>query len=293
MSMSLLWQFHLPGDSRTFGYLVPETVARMPWTSEFERNETSRTITLIPEVGTDVARSCAAAITKLLIAAQDASSFPNLVRWPGEKFPVLGAPFRFAIDRAIAPYFGLVCTGSQLTVFVREKGLVAGIWVARRSTDKPTYAGMLDNAAGGAIKHGETPFETILREAQEEIGIDAQAAIPSGAISWFNVKDEKAGTNAGIVEPGIQYVYDLEVDTKSILRPAETGIEWLHLLSVDEVKTALSLHQFKPSCACVMIDFFVRHGIITADNDSDFAEIVSRLHRQLPLPTTYPLATGQ
>jgi hypothetical protein len=40
--------------------------------------------------------------------------------------------------------------------------------------------------------------------------------------------------------------------------------------------------EFKPSCAAVMMDFFVRHGFITAENEVDYVEIVSRLHRKLP-----------
>lgn len=103
-------------------------------------------------------------------------------------------------------------------------------------------------------------------------------------MGWtFNVKDARSGINPDLVESGVQYVYDLEVDTATMLRPAEAGIEWLRFLSVGEVKTALDRHEFKPSCACVMTEFFVRHGIINGDSDRDFAEIVSRLHRRLSL----------
>jgi hypothetical protein len=38
-----------------------------------------------------------------------------------------------------------------------------------------------------------------------------------------------------------------------------------------------------------MIDFFVRHGIINASNEPDFVDMVSKLQRQLPLPTAYPI----
>ncbi|OTA95501.1 hypothetical protein M434DRAFT_393727 [Hypoxylon sp. CO27-5] len=288
-TMSQLWRFCLPGDNRAFGYLTPATVSRMPWTSEFKLDESSQTVYLVPKDSADLATSSAAAMTRLLKAAQGLESFPKLLNWPGEKFRVLGAPFPFAVDRAIAPYFGIVSTGSQLTVFVRDKnGSVAGIWIARRGVNKPMYAGMLDTAVGGAVKHNEMPFRSLLREAKEELGIDAKAAVSGGTISWYNIKGTKAGINLGLVDPGVQYVYDLEVDPGTVLHPAEAGIDWLRLLSVDEVKAALHRHEFKPSCACVMIDFFVRHGIITAENERDFAEVVSRLHRRLPLPTTSP-----
>ncbi|KAH8685011.1 hypothetical protein BGZ61DRAFT_356445, partial [Ilyonectria robusta] len=283
----------LPGDDRTLGFLIPTTVSQMPWTSEFQLDQSSRTIRLVPEDSTDLVTSSAVAMTKLLRAAQDAGSFTKLSNWPGEKFPILGAPFPFAIDRAIAPYFGIVSTGVQLNVFSRgESGSIASIWIARRDANKPMYAGMLDNAVGGAVKHGEMPFESLVREAEEELRMDAKAAVSGGTVSWFNIKDTRSGIHPGPVESGVQYVYDLEVDTATVLHPAEAGIDWLRLLSVGEVKAALDRREFKPSCACVMIDFFVRHGIINADNDRDFAEIVSRLHRRLLLPTTYPQKVG-
>jgi hypothetical protein len=56
-------------------------------------------------------------------------------------------------------------------------------------------------------------------------------------------------------------------------------------MRVDEVKEALSRAEFKTNSAVVMIDFFIRHGIITADNEKDYVEIVQRMHRRLPFPT--------
>ncbi|KAJ5722920.1 hypothetical protein N7488_000955 [Penicillium malachiteum] len=283
--MSELWKFCLPGSPHTFGYLIPATVSRMPWTSEFHLDESTRTISLVPEDPRDFQVSGVSAMSKLLKAAQDSGLFIKLSKWPGEKFPVLGAPFPFAVDRAIAPYFGIVSTGVQLTAFVRgENKTPTGIWIARRGLEKPMYAGMLDNAVGGAVKHDETPFESISREAREELGIDANSAISGGTVSWFNIKEAKAGFDPGLVEPGIQYVYDLEVDSQTVLYPAEDGIDWLRLLTIDEIKSALFRFEFKPSSAYVMIDFLVRHGIVNAENEVEFPEIVSRLHRRLPSP---------
>lgn len=283
--MSELWRFMLPGDPRAFGFLTSDTMSRMPWTADFKLNYSLRTVQLCPTNSTDsLVRSSAVAVTNLLQAAQAANSFPRLKNWPGEKYPVLGAPFPFAVDRAIAPYLGIVTTGAQLTVFTRsDNGLVSGIWIAKRANNKPMFPGMLDNSVGGAVMDDETPRESLLREAMEEIGIDVKDATSAGAVSWFNIKDENH------LEPGVQSVFDLELDAETKLRPAESGIEWLRLLSVDEVIDALKRHEFKPSCACVMVDFFVRHGIINAENDYDFPDIVSRLHRKLPFPTRLPI----
>jgi hypothetical protein len=50
------------------------------------------------------------------------------------------------------------------------------------------------------------------------------------------------------------------------------------------VREALAEGQFKPNCAMVMIDFLIRHGILTVENEGNYLEILSRLHRRLEFP---------
>lgn len=102
---------------------------------------------------------------------------------------------------------------------------MSGIWIARRDANKPMYPNMLDNAVGEAVKHDEVPFQSLVREAKEELGIDAEAAASEEAISWFSIKDARSGIEPGLVEPGVQHVYDREIDAKVILNPVEAGIE--------------------------------------------------------------------
>jgi len=54
---------------------------------------------------------------------------------------------------------------------------------------------------------------------------------------------------------------------------------------VEEVREALRKGEFKPNCAVVLLDFFVRHGLLTAETEEAFIEIVARLHRRLEFPT--------
>lgn len=35
--------------------------------------------------------------------------------------------------------------------------------------------------------------------------------------------------------------------------------------------------EFNPNCALLMLDFFIRHGILTPENEADFDEVKSRL----------------
>lgn len=56
-------------------------------------------------------------------------------------------------------------------------------------------------------------------------------------------------------------------------------------MTIDEVKTALLRREFKTNSAAVMIEFFIRHGVVTAENERDSTEINMRLHRTLPFKT--------
>lgn len=89
----------------------------------------------------------------------------------------------------------------------------------------------------------------------------------------------------GLVVPDQVFVYDLEVGPDVIPVPRDGEVKEFNLMGVDEVKTSLAAGEFKPNSAVVMLDFFIRHGIITAENEKNYVEIVSRMHRRLPFPT--------
>ncbi len=90
----------------------------------------------------------------------------------------------------------------------------------------------------------------------------------------------------GQLEPSVKYVYDMEVEEHIEPRPSDNEVEGFRLMTVDEVKEKLLEGRYKPMSAMVIIDFFVRHGILNVQNEKDYAEIVTRTHRYLPFPTS-------
>lgn len=149
---------------------------------------------------------------------------------------------------------------------------------------------MLDNAVAGGVAAGETAFECLVRESAEEAALPEkyvrEHAKAGGTVTWFNISDVRAGGEPGLMKPGVLFVYDLELSPDIVLKPVDNDIQAFHLMSADEVRKSIGEGKFKPSSASVMIDFFVRHGIITAETDEDYVDIVSRLHRRLPFPTS-------
>lgn len=216
--------------------------------------------------------------------------FEVLQGWRNENYAVYGpgGEFLLEMERAATPLFGIVSYGAHLTGYVQDESGIK-IWVPRRARNKQTYPSLLDNTVAGGMCTGEMPFECIVREAMEEASLP-EAVVRAGTVSvgcvtYSHVRDARAGGETGLIQPEVEYVYELRLDPGIIPMPGDNEVEEFKLLSVPEVQAALARGEFKPNCANIMIDFFVRHGLLTPENEPDFLPIVARLHRRLEYPT--------
>ncbi|KAI0012955.1 NUDIX domain-containing protein [Xylariaceae sp. FL0662B] len=290
----VFYQFLLPEDTRPHGYLLPSTVAKMPWIADFEISVPEarpRTVKLLDSSdGQDTTEACNAALARVIQAATEAGTFTTLSRLRNEDFKILGARYpTVQLRRAAAGLFGIACRGAHMTVFTRTpEGLK--IWVPRRSAHLFTWPGKLDTTVAGGVRAEESPFECIVHEADEEASLPEslvrERAKPCGAVTYVCESERSSGGEVGLMVPDVLYVYDLEVGEEIVPRPQDDEVEAFYLWDVEQVKTALFRGEFKTNCASVMIDFFIRHGIITDDNEPDYLEILTRLHRPLPVPTS-------
>lgn len=262
----------------------------MPWTPDFRLTQTPRKeVHLLRRNVDDWQAQCSEALDELLDLARLQNTFPRLGRKRDEKFPILGAKFDIGIERSGSSLFGIVGRGAHMTVYVRSASGLK-FWIPQRNPKKATYGGMLDNAVAGGVALGEMPFECLVREAEEEAGMADETvrggAHAAGMVTYLNVSDEKAGGELGLMNPVLLYVYDLEVGEDVVFKPVDGDVHAFHLMTLEQVMEEMRLSTFKPGSALVMLDFLVRHGIVTAENEKDYVEIVSRLHRRLPFPTT-------
>jgi 8-oxo-dGTP pyrophosphatase MutT (NUDIX family) len=215
-----------------------------------------------------------------------------LDKWRGELYAVYGpkGEHLFSIERSASPLFGVVTYGVHLTGYTRDKESgELRLWVPRRARTKQTYPGMLDNTVAGGIAAGEQPFECMVREAMEEASLPEEVSRKAkavGCVTYFYVRDSRAGGETGLLQPECQYVYDLDLTDEQdvVCKPNDEEVEAFELLDVEKVLEDLGNAEFKPNCALVMIDFLVRHGVIARENERDYAEIVQRCHRRLEFP---------
>ncbi|KAF3035227.1 hypothetical protein E8E12_004551 [Didymella heteroderae] len=283
------YQLRVSGHDYALGYMLPSVAEVFRGVADWSLDDSERVLTL---TGGHDAATRSASVEKTLLALRETGHFDVLKKWRGELYAVYGRDkeLLFSVERSASPLFGVVTYGVHLTAYTRshETGEVR-IWTPRRAKTKQTYGGMLDNAVAGGIASGESPFESLVRECSEEASLEEalvrERARAAGTVTYWYVRDERAGGETGLLQPEVQYIYDLELPEDVIPKPGDDEVEEFYLWSVQEVQEAMRRGEFKPNCSLVVLDFLVRHGILTEANERDFIEIVSRLHRRLEFPT--------
>lgn len=286
-SISTYYQLRVAGHDYALGYMLPSVAEVFRGIPNWEIDDDTRILVL---TGGADAEERSKAVELTLLALKKTGHFRVLDKWRGELYPVYGRgrELLFNVERSASPLFGVVSYGVHLTAYTKKNGQLM-IWTPRRARTKQTYGGMLDNAVAGGIASGESPFESLVRECKEEASLP-EALVRSrvkacGTVTYWYVRDERAGGEKNLMQPECQYVYDLELPEEVIPTPGDDEVEEFYLWTVEEVQAAMRRGEFKPNCALVALDFFVRHGILTSDNERDYIEIVSRLHRRLEFPT--------
>lgn len=188
----------------------------------------------------------------------------------------------FELERAACALFGLATFGVHGTAYTTDPEGKSRIWTPRRAKNKATWPGYLDNSVAGGITSGDQPWESMIRECWEEAGLEDHIVRPR--LRQVGVLTYVYRTSTGYLQPEIEYVYDLPLPAETLPKPIDGEAEDFQLLSFEDIRQRMQGGEFKPNCALVIIDFLIRHSIITAENESRYMEVVSLLHNDLSLP---------
>jgi len=278
--------------------MLPEVVNKMPWTPNFNIQHPNRTVQVLdPSNGSNTAHAVTSAFSEIVTACIDQNLFHVLCAQHSEPVAIPGATYDdspVSIERFAAALFGVTSRGAHLVAYCFDEKSGGGggdmkIWIPRRSAHLYTSPGKLDTSVAGGVKAGVSPFQTIVEEAHEEASLPGtlirERARCRGVISHMNVTGEGFPGEKGLVTPDFVYVYDIELPRDVVPRPRDDEVSGFMLMSLEDVRAALLREEFKPDSAAVLVDFLVRHGVVTAENEPDFVEISMRLHRRLPFRT--------
>ncbi|PVU97470.1 hypothetical protein BB559_002020 [Furculomyces boomerangus] len=236
----------------------------------------------------------------MLAKFKNENRWPLLKNWRDEPYPIYGSErdpsgVYFTVERGSVQAFGVRSYGVHVNGYTieRNNGVECiKMWIAKRSMSKGTYPGLLDQVVAGGITAFERPTATVIRECYEEAGIPEEIsarAKPIGTIQYF------MKTSFGY-QPETQYVYDLElppmptgsVDIENhkyfVPKAIDGEVDSFMLLDLDEIYKRMLNGEFKPNCLVVVVDFMIRYGYITPENEPDYLEIIESIHRSLPFP---------
>jgi 8-oxo-dGTP pyrophosphatase MutT (NUDIX family) len=166
------------------------------------------------------------------------------------------------LDRAALPSFGIIGAGAHLNGLVeRADGL--HLWVAKRAADKKLDPGKLDHLVAGGIPAGLTPMQTLVKEAAEEAGLPESLAALAKPVGRFAYNMERAeGLRRDVI-----FAFDLLLPETFQPVPADGEVEsfalWPIARALEEVATS---DTFKFNVNLVLIDLFIRYGLITGDD---------------------------
>lgn len=283
------WHF-LAHDSTLLGYILPDIANKLGRFSHcFVCNTDQRSVAFAPNLTEFAARNTAFALVAETLRAED----PELARaWRAELYTVYHphtVPY-VLMERAASVLMGVVTYGVHMNGYIpasKTSDNTLKMWIPRRSATKSTYPGMLDNTVAGGLAHPYTIWENVVKECYEEAGLDSAFveahAKAAGVVSYLC---QPSGPK-GPPQPEVEYIYDIEFgsETDHVPQPVDGEAESFTLMSINEIRDRIMRGEFKPNCSLVLIDFMIRHGVLTVDNEPNYLQVMSHLHRRFPFPT--------
>lgn len=272
---------------RVFNELVkvPESIR-----GKIDYNCEDRTVKILLGIDSEAERTKQLAELSSYWRKQD--TFKLLRGWRNELWPVYArtGELLFSFERAAVGLLGTMRYGVHMVAYVKDESAPFGfkIWIPRRAANKSTFPGMLDNTVAGGLATGEDPFECLVREADEEASLPADVVRARtklvGTVTYIYVTSEEHVGDDGFIFPECQWLYDLELPANVVPQPKDGEVQEFKLCTVDEVLAYLANGEFKNNCGLVSIDFFIRHGVLTKDNEPNLVDIHRRMHREMPFP---------
>lgn len=166
------------------------------------------------------------------------------------------------MDRSATCLFGIRNYGVDINGYVKHptKGLC--VWLQQRSDTKQTWPGKWDNMVSGGLSVGFGIKETAIKEAAEEASLPeylTQKLVSAGCVSFY-FESERG------LFPNTEFVFDLELPDDFIPSNSDGEVQAFELLPASECLEKVFSPQFKTTSCPVVIDFLIRHGVITPEN---------------------------
>lgn len=193
--------------------------------------------------------------------------YPIVEDWAGDELAL--------IDRSAVHALGILAVGVHLNGYTGS-GDNQKLWIAKRANDKAVAPGKLDHLVAGGQPSGIGLMANVLKECAEEADIPeplARQARAVGAVRYCFENDQ--GLRNDLI-----FCYDLECPADFTPRPNDGEVESFELWPIAKVRrTVLETRDFKFNVPLVLIDFMIRHGHVTPENEPDYLALIKGLRR--------------
>ena len=202
--------------------------------------------------------------------------YPARKSWSGPEY--------FRLDRALAPIFGVRAYGVHLNGFV-EKPDGYFMWIGKRSADRRIEPNKFDNMVAGGQPADLSLMENLIKESAEEANLPPALAAKSSPVGTISYCFE----NEVGLKPDTLFCYDLRVPSNFTPNNQDGEIADFRLMSINE---ALALiregDSFKFNVSLVILDFAIRHGVLSPDDEPEYEAILCGLRQGLSGPQPNP-----
>ncbi len=174
--------------------------------------------------------------------------------WRNEEFAWLdqnGHEY-FRLERSAFRTFGFRSMASHINGYTKAGNL----WLGRRSENKATDPGRLDNLASGGIAADETPWVNARRELWEEAGVPAHIAAQIAPVGRIHMRRPIPGK--GFHDEQL-YIYDLELTENFIPTNYDGEVSGFIEISITEAAARILADEFTSDAAFVTADFILRN----------------------------------
>jgi 8-oxo-dGTP pyrophosphatase MutT (NUDIX family) len=193
--------------------------------------------------------------------------------WRDEQMDITAGedgPALFRIERAATRFFGFLTHAAHLNAITG-----GAMWIARRSATKSTDPGLLDNLVAGGVAAALGVGATLVKEAWEEAGLDAETvdqARPAMRLGICRLARE--GMRREII-----HVYDLTLPAhcRPVNQDGEVAAIWTEECGL--VAQRVRADEFTLDAALVIEDYLLRN----AHPDAAFADLPHLVRLRRPL----------
>ncbi|CAC5414459.1 unnamed protein product [Mytilus coruscus] len=205
--------------------------------------------------------------------------------WRNETIDIRSSPREdpiLKVERSGACLFGVIVYSVHINGYTTKDNQLM-MWLGRRSNSRPTYPNMLDNMCAGGLTSGQSVKQCAIKECAEEASVPKKLTDKLKAVGCVShIFEDKRG-----VFPVCEYVFDLHLPSNYEPVNADGEVGSFEMITIEKVMDNIVLEDFRPCSAMIALDFLIRHGFVSPENEKNYAYLAEMMHIPLHSYFTY------